>query len=170
MKKLQSETELLHRTFVLSIGAKGLFGLFELIGAIGAYFITPAQIQAFTQWLTADELQLEPNNVIAQFILHLGTNISSGETRFVALYLVIHGLTKVVLVWALLKDKQWAYPWMMIALVLFIVSQSIDLIAAFSLGILLLTLFDVFILWLTWRECALHKAAKAQATVSQPLK
>ena len=163
MKKLQSETELLHRTFVLSIGAKGLFGLFELFGAVGAYFITPAQIQAFTHWLTAEELQLEPNNVIAQFILHLGANISSGETRFVALYLFIHGLTKVVLVWALLKDKQWAYPWMMIALVVFIVSQSIDLIAAFSLGILLLTLFDVFILWLTWREYALHKAAKAQA-------
>lgn len=161
MKKLRSETDLLHRTFVLSIGAKGLFGLFELIGAVGAYFISPAQIQSFTHWLTAKELQLEPNNVIAQFILHLGASATTSETHFVALYLIIHGLTKVVLVWALLKDKQWAYPWMMVALVLFIVSQSIDLIASFSLGILLLTLFDVFILWLTWREYKLHKKARA---------
>ncbi len=160
MKQLRTETNLLHRTFVLSIGAKGLFGLFEMLGAVGAYFISPEQIRAFTEWFTAKELQLEPNNVIAQFILHLGARATTSETHFVALYLIVHGLTKVVLVWALLRDKAWAYPWMMVALVVFIVSQTIDLIAAFSLGVLLLTIFDIFILWLTWREYKLHRAAR----------
>ena len=66
MRKVQGETQLLHRTFVWSIGAKGLFGLFEVIGALISYFIDPATIKAFTYWLTRSELQQEPNNAIAQ--------------------------------------------------------------------------------------------------------
>ena len=160
MKKVRGETKLLHRTFVWSIGAKGVFGLFELIGAVFSYFIDPAQIKAFTIWLTKNELQQEPNNVFAQFILHLGSGATTAETKYVAFYLLLHGLTKVVLVWAILRDKAWAYPWMMIALAVFIVTQTWQLFTTFSFGILLLTVFDVFILWLTWREFKLHREAR----------
>ncbi|MEY2946000.1 MAG: hypothetical protein RL243_774, partial [Actinomycetota bacterium] len=55
MKKVRGETQLLHRTFVLGIGAKGLFGAIELIGAVLSFVISPAQIHAFATWLTAKE-------------------------------------------------------------------------------------------------------------------
>lgn len=161
MKKLRTETQLLHRTFMISIGAKGLFGAFELLGAVVAYLVSPAQIQAFTSWLTKKELQQEPNNIFAQFVLHLGSSITTAGTHWAALYLIFHGATKVILVWALFRDKNWAYPWMLAALALFIVTQTIQMFVDYSVGVLLLTLFDIFILWLTWREYKLHRAKKA---------
>jgi len=157
MKPVRGETTLLHRTFVLGIGAKGLFGAVELIGAVLSFIISPAQIHAFAVWATAKEIQEDPHAVIAQFLLHLGTNVNVSETHYVALYLALHGLVKVLLVWAVLTDKRWAYPWMLGALAVFIATQTYQLIQGYSLGLLLLTLFDVFIVWLTWREWRLHR-------------
>jgi uncharacterized membrane protein len=156
MRRVAGETQLLHRTFMVSIAAKGIFGFFEIVGAVISFLISPAQIHAFAVWLTHKELQSEPNNVLAQFILHLGTGINTSETHYVAIYLLLHGLVKALLVWALLADKRWAYPWMMAALGIFIGTQTYQLFTGFSLGLLLLTLFDIFILWLTWRESKLH--------------
>jgi hypothetical protein len=43
---------------------------------------------------------------------------------FGAVYLSAHGIVKIVLVIALLLNKLWAYPWMIVVLVLFIGYQS----------------------------------------------
>jgi len=160
MKLVRGETQLLHRTFMLGVGAKGVFGAVELIGAILSFVISPAQIRAFAIWATAKEIQEDPHAVIAQFLLHLGTNINLSQTHYVAAYLMLHGLVKVILVWAVLRDKRWAYPWMLAALAIFIGTQTFQLLQGYSLGLLLLTLFDVFIVWLTWREWRLHPATK----------
>lgn len=68
------------------------------------------------------------------------------------MYLLIHGLAKVALVGLVLRDKLWAYPWMIALLGAFIVYQSYRLTYRFSVGLLLLTLFDALVAWLTWRE------------------
>ena len=161
MRKVRGETDLLHRTFVLSIAGKGLFGLIELIGAVAALFITPEEVRAFTHWITAGLVHDNPNNVVAQWLITAGNHVTGATTLWVSAYLVLHGLTKVVLVIALLRDKLWAYPSMLVALVIFIVTQTVQLIDSFTVGVLLLTLFDVFILWLTWREYQLHKKNRA---------
>jgi len=157
MKLVKGETQLLHRTFVLSVGAKGIFGALELLGAIASFVISPAQIAAFATWATAKEIQEDPNAVVAQFILHLGTHIDLAQTHYVALYLALHGAVKVVLVVSLVKQLRWAYPAMFVALALFIVTQVVQLSSGFSTGLALLTAFDIFILALTWREWRLHK-------------
>ena len=156
MDKVRGETKLLHRTFVLGIGAKGLFGAVEIIGAVLSFVISPMQIHAFAHWLTAKEIQEDPHAVIAQFILHVGTSVNLSQTHYVAIYLAIHGLVKVLLVWALLRDKRWAYPWMLVALIAFIATQAWQMVTGFTWGIAFLTAFDVFILWLTYREWKLH--------------
>ncbi|MFM6962962.1 MAG: DUF2127 domain-containing protein, partial [Micrococcales bacterium] len=118
MKKLRSETQLLHRTFMLSIAGKGLFGLIELIGAVAALIITPEQVKAFTHWITAGLVHDNPNNVVAQWLLTAGNHVTGATTLWISAYLVLHGLTKVVLVIALFRDKLWAYPSMLVALLI----------------------------------------------------
>lgn len=76
---------------------------------------------------------------------------------FGAAYLLLHGLVKIVLVWAVLNDKLWAYPWMIGFLLVFIVYQGYQIAAGFSLGVTLLTAFDIFIVYLTWREYRIHR-------------
>jgi uncharacterized membrane protein len=68
-----------------------------------------------------------------------------------------HGIAKVVLVVALLRDQLWAYPWMIALLGAFIVYQVYRLSYRFSVGLLLLTLFDVFVVVLTVLEYRRHR-------------
>jgi uncharacterized membrane protein len=78
--------------------------------------------------------------------------------RFGAAYLLLHGVIKIVLVAALLRDKIWAYPWMIVFLIVFIVYQAYRMTFAFSIGLLGLTIFDVVVVWLTYREYRKQRA------------
>jgi uncharacterized membrane protein len=67
-------------------------------------------------------------------------------------YLLSHGVSKVVLVIEIFRGRLWAYPAMMVLLGAFIVYQSYRLVHAFTVGMLILTLFDLIVVVLTWRE------------------
>jgi uncharacterized membrane protein len=71
---------------------------------------------------------------------------------FGAVYLLAHGVVKVILVTALLKNQLWAYPWMIGFLGIFIVYQLYRLSFRPSVGLTALTIFDAVIAWLTYRE------------------
>jgi uncharacterized membrane protein len=71
---------------------------------------------------------------------------------FGAVYLLAHGLVKVILVAALLKNQLWAYPWTIAFLGVFILYQLYRLSLRASVGLTALTIFDAFIAWLTYRE------------------
>ncbi len=77
-------------------------------------------------------------------------------------------MIKIVLVAALLRDKIWAYPWMIAFLIVFIVYQIYRMTFAFSVGLLGLTVFDVLVVWLTYREYGKQRATRA--TPGEPLK
>jgi hypothetical protein len=51
-------------------------------------------------------------------------------------------------------------PWLIAFLLVFIVYQGYELIVAFSWGLLLLTVFNIFIVYLTWREYGIHRARR----------
>jgi uncharacterized membrane protein len=79
---------------------------------------------------------------------------------FGAIYLLTHGLVKVVLVTALLLNKLWAYPWMIVVLLLFIGYQLYRIALQPTAGLIALTVFDVAIVALTWREYARQRHAR----------
>jgi uncharacterized membrane protein len=84
--------------------------------------------------------------------LRLTSTLTVSSTLFGAAYLLVHGIAKVVLVWAVLRDRLWAYPWLIAFLLVFIGYQAYEMIVHFSLGLLLLTIMDGLIVWLTWLE------------------
>jgi uncharacterized membrane protein len=53
---------------------------------------------------------------------------------------------------AVLQERLWAYPAMIALLAAFIVYQLYRLAVRFTIGLALLTIFDVFVVSLTWRE------------------
>ena len=71
---------------------------------------------------------------------------------FGAVCLLVHGVVKVTLVIALLRNKLWAYPWMIAVLLAFIAYQIYLIVLGPSPGLVALTVFDVLIVVLTWRE------------------
>jgi uncharacterized membrane protein len=144
--------DLLDRTFEVSIIAKGLDGLLELIGGLLLLLVTPATINSIVTGITQHELSEDPHDLIATHLLHLSKGLTNSAVRFAAAYLVLHGIVKVVLVAALLRNKLWAYPWMIAFLVIFIAYQLYRIVLAPTAWLIVLTIFDAFVVWLTWRE------------------
>jgi uncharacterized membrane protein len=120
--------------------------------------------------LTAHELSEDPHDLIARYLLHTTAHLSHGTTLFGAIYLLSHGIAKIVLVALVLKDKLWAYPWLIGLLLAFIAYQLYRITAVhFSIGLALLTVFDAFLVWLTWREYRAKRGQqRARAAVAAP--
>ncbi|GAA3775506.1 hypothetical protein GCM10022240_28920 [Microbacterium kribbense] len=152
---------LLDRTFQISLILKGLDGLLELIGGITLLLITPAQIAAVVRALTRHELSEDPHDLVANLLINYTDTLGVATTVFGAIYLLVHGIVKVFLVIAVLRDKLWAYPWLIGFLIVFIGFQGYELVINFGWALLLLTAFDIFIVVLTIREYRFHRQRRA---------
>jgi len=155
----------LDRTFRISISLKGLDGVLEIIGGLALLFVAPATLQSWVRSLTAHELAQDPHDYIATHLLHSASQLSRSTTLFAAAYLLSHGIAKVVLVVALLRNQLWAYPWLIALLAVFIVYQLYRLSQRFSIGLTLLTLFDAFVLTLTVLE---YRRRRKRSALSVP--
>jgi uncharacterized membrane protein len=142
----------LDRVFEVGIIGKGLNGAAELVGGLLLLFLSPDQIHRVVAALTQGELSEDPHDFVASHILHTANGLTGTAVLFGALYLLAHGIVKVVLVIALLLNKIWAYPWMIVVLLLFIGYQLYRIALNPTAGLIALTVFDLIIVALTWRE------------------
>jgi uncharacterized membrane protein len=161
----------LDTTFKIGLVLKGLDGVLEVAGGILLLFLSPQAIEHLVRVLTAHELSEDPHDLIARYLLHTTAHLNHGTTLFGAIYLLSHGIAKIVLVALVLRDKLWAYPWLIGLLLAFIGYQLYRITAVhFSIGLTLLTVFDAFLVWLTWREYRAKRAQQHQvrAAVAAP--
>jgi uncharacterized membrane protein len=142
----------LDRVFEIGIIGKGVNGAAELIGGTLLLVLTPARIHRVVAALTQGELSEDPHDFVATRLLHTSNGLTGNALLFGAIYLLAHGIVKVVLVLALLMNKIWAYPWMIVVLVLFISYQLYRIALTPTVGLVALTAFDLVIVVLTWRE------------------
>jgi len=143
----------LDKTFKISLILKGLDSVLEIAGGILLLFLSPNAIEHLVRALTAHELSEDPHDLVARYLLHSAAHLNHGTTLFGAIYLLSHGIAKVVLVVLVLRDKLWAYPWLIALLLAFIAYQLYQItVVHFSAGLTALTVFDAFLVWLTWRE------------------
>lgn len=157
---------LLYRFFRFTLWVKGLFGVGELISALVVMFVPHDWWVRAAVVATRGELIEDPNDSLALWIRHSAESMTSSGQWFVFAYLLLHAVIKIVLVWAVLKNQLWAYPWMIGFLGLFILYQSYEVATTGSLAMVALTVFDVLILLLTWHEWRRHRQrVDAAATV-----
>jgi uncharacterized membrane protein len=142
----------LDRVFEVGIIGKGLNGAVELVGGLLLLLLTPERIRALAASWTHEELSEDPRDVVAIYLLHTANGLTGHAVLFGAVYLLAHGIVKVVLVVALLLNKLWAYPAMITVLLLFIGYQLYRIALHATPGLIGLTVFDVLIVALTWRE------------------
>jgi uncharacterized membrane protein len=156
----------LDNTFKVAVTLKGIDGALEMVGGAVLLFVRPHAIDWLARTLTQHELSQDPHDYIARHILHSASQLTHGSKTFAALYLLSHGLAKVVLVIAVLRNHLWAYPWMIALLGAFIAYQLYRLAEHLSVGLTLLTVFDAFVVWLTWREYGQKRRAALDAPVN----
>ncbi len=154
---------LLHTAFETGIALKGIDGLLEILGAVLLWRVNRATLNRIVVMLTQHELSEDPHDFVARHLVAASQHLGYGARSFAALYLLMHGVVKVVLVAALWGNKLWAYPAMMAALVLFLVYQVYRLSRIPTLLVLALSILDLIVLWLTWVEYRRVKAQKHRA-------
>jgi uncharacterized membrane protein len=157
---------LLDKTYEIGIIIKGIDGVLELIGGILVLVISPHAITGITQFLTQDALQENPHNFVATHIVEAGHRLATGHNLFAAAFLLTHGLVKVVLVTCLLLNKLWAYPWALVILGLFLVYQVYLLVTGPTFGMAFLTVLDIVIIWLIYREWQKVRAEPPKSTAA----
>jgi uncharacterized membrane protein len=153
----------LDRTFKIAMILKGADGVLEVAGGVLLLFLSPRAIEHIVRTLTAHELAQDPHDLIARHLLHTASHLTTATTLFGAVYLLSHGAAKVVLVALVLRDRLWAYPWMIALLLAFIAYQLYRLSVHLSVGLIALTVFDAALVWLTWREYRARRAPRREA-------
>jgi uncharacterized membrane protein len=156
---------LLRGTFRAGVTMKGIDGLLEAIGGVLLWFIKPAEMSRTLQALCQHELSRDPHDFIAAHLLHLSERLARGDPFFASLYLLSHGLVKVLLAVALWLNELWAYPLAIMVFSAFGVYQVYRYSHTHSIVLLVLTVSDAAIVWLTWAEYRVQKSARgAQAS------
>jgi uncharacterized membrane protein len=147
----------IHRIFEVSVLLKGAHAVIECLGGLALALASTTSIVGWVNRLTQDELIEDPNDFIATHLLSMAQEFSVNTKNFYAFYLLSHGVVKLALVVGLLSKKLWSYPASLIVLVLFIVYQIYRFYYTKSVGLVVLTVFDVFVMVLIWHEYRLMR-------------
>jgi uncharacterized membrane protein len=153
---------LFDRIFEGDILIKGASGVLELLGGVLLIFISPAGMHNFLVAITQRELIEDPRDRIANLLLQTTQQFTTGTKLFLILYLWLHAIVKLIAVIGILKNQLWAYPFSLITLGLLMLYQIYSIFFVHrSIGMILLTLFDIIILWMIWREYGRFKTRHA---------
>jgi uncharacterized membrane protein len=142
----------IRQIFEVSILLKGAHALIECVGGLLLLVVSTQAIARLVGMLTQEELIEDPHDLIATHLLGWAQHFSVGTKMFYAFYLLSHGAVKVFLVIELLRGKLWAYPASLIVLGLFIAYQIYRYAYTGSVGLIVLTIFDAFVMLLIWHE------------------
>ena len=142
----------IHQIFEISVLLKGVHALIECVGGVALALVSTDYLRRLVNSATQDELVEDPKDFLASHLLGFAHDFTVSTQNFYAFYLLSHGVVKLALVVGLLRNKLWAYPASLVALGLFIVYQLYRYSYTHGVGLIVLTVFDVFVMWLIWHE------------------
>jgi uncharacterized membrane protein len=128
----------IRQVFVTSVLFKGAHALIEIAGGLALYLFSA---DAIAHWLD----EIDPHSWIAR-------HFPLSEQHFYAFYLLSHGLVKLVLVFGLLRERLWAYPASFAVFGAFIAYQLYRYSFTHEIALILLSIFDLFVIALAVHE------------------
>ncbi len=150
--------KVLHLLFEIGIWFKGIDGVLECIGGLLLLFVAKVTLNRVVAFLTQHELVGDPTDWLANHLRQVTAHLSANTKVFAGAYLLGHGAVKVFLVWGgLLRRKLWSFPTAMAFLGAFIAYQVYRILHHYSWLLVALTVIDVFVLLLIWREYRMIK-------------
>jgi len=148
---------LLHRTFQVGVTLKGIDGVLETVGGLLLWFVGPRQLNEMVLAFVSNQLSRYPHELFAARFEHFAGRISAADPMFAAAYLLSHGITKVVLAIALLRNQMWAYPAAIATFGLFVAYEAHRWMHTHSLTLGVVTLLDASVVVLAWSEYRAQK-------------
>ncbi len=160
-------SSLLDTTFHTGIAIKGFDGVLEMIGGVLIWFMKPSSMNGIFRFASMHDLPGKYDDKLLAQLLHLTQTLANGGKVFASIYLITHGLSKVILVVALWLNKLWAYPLTMFVFAVFCVYQIHRYTHTHNIWLVVLTVFDLLLIYLTWREFKQKKQAGTKSAGAQ---
>jgi len=142
----------LHESFRVSIMLKGLHALVETVGGVVLLKVSPQTLNRVVMAILTQDFSQDPHDFVARHLHRMFERLADGGSHFASWYLLTHGGVKLCLVLALLWNKLWAYPLMIVMLAAFIGYQMYRFTLTHSPAMIVLTVFDLVVAVLTWIE------------------
>lgn len=152
----------LERVFELALIAKALDGVLEIAGSVLLYLVPNDRIGNILRLATQHELIHGRHGHIARYLEGAAGHVTASGQSFAALFLLSHGVVKVVLVVALLRRYLWAYPMGVGAFGVFLLYELYRYLHTHSpvlLGVSVLDLLIFVFICLEWRRLLLGRAS-----------
>lgn len=149
------------RVYKIGIGIKGFDGLVELVAGL-ALWLSPSLVHTVLSSLAGEAAEYHGRvpQFIATNIARVDNDFAQTSLTFLILFLIGHGVVKLALVYALLKEIYRAYPYALAVLGIFLAYQVYALVAHLTIGMVLFTILDVVIIYLVWDEYKKLRAKK----------
>ncbi len=142
----------LHRLFQVAVLIKGIDGILETIGGALLVLVSPDALNRLVILITQHELAEEPDDWLAMALRHLAESFSVETKHFASGYLIGHGALKIFLAVSLFRERLWAFPLALFVLAVFVAYELHRFGRTHSMVLLALTLLDVVVMALVWRE------------------
>lgn len=143
---------LTHKTYNLSVAAKIILGILEVMLAVTVFTIDSQDVAQFLAWL-----QRGGHTTIYHLAGYASTALAAGKLITV-LYLLAHGLPKILIGIALWRRKLWAYPLALSTLAAFMLYQIYLVGYEHSWFMVGLTAVDGAIAWVIFKEFSFNKS------------
>lgn len=165
MKKPLNKDTIINIGFYSGLGIKAVNALVEFIGGFLMIVLNHEWLNRAIRLIAIPELIEDPNDFIMNHLIILGQNLSISSQHSVALYMLLHGTTKLVVIWLLWKKKLWAYLPAVAVFGLFIAYEIYSYMHSQSVLMLLIVVIDVAIAILIILEYKRLKAEKERIGV-----
>lgn len=162
MKKSLNKDTIINIGFYGGLTIKAVDALIEFIGGFLLMILSHDWLNRLIQIVALPELREDPKDIVMNYFITLGQNFSISSQHSVAIYMLLHGTTKLAVIWLLLKKKLWAYPLSVVVFELFIVYEIYSYIHSLSVLLLLLIIIDIGMIVMIILEYKRLKTEKAK--------
>lgn len=153
--------------YQIGIWLKGIDGLVELIAGLLLWLAPSVLRGALAPLIATDADDRAVRLLVADWAGRLDTGIAAGPSHVVIIFLLTHGIIKIVLAYCLIRGFHWVYPYAIAILGLFTLYQLYAVIRTPSVGGIVFLAIDVAIVWLIWRESRLKRSTAEEGRVAQ---
>lgn len=142
MKKTLNRETIINIGFYGGLALKAIDALIEFFCGLLLMILPHDWLNLLIQLIAFPELQEDPKDIIMNYFIALGKNFSISSQHAAAIYMLLHGTTKLAVIWPLFRKKLWAYPLAVVVFGFFIAYEMYSFVHSTSVLLLLLIIID----------------------------
>jgi uncharacterized membrane protein len=151
----------IYELFKISIWIKILGSLGEMIIGLASAFISSAFVLRVALYFSQGSTD-DADDFIARGLMSAAHAFSASNALFIGIYLFIRGLVQLLLAIALLRNKIWAYPLLLLVLLILVVTQTYAIYFSHSILTGVITVVDIITIYLVGHEYNIVRSIRKQ--------